>query len=98
MAWGFTNSEADWIDAVVVEADPNDPNKYQTPTGPQEFELIPEVIKVRGAEDVLFEVKSTTWGPVMGQDKSGEISFATGSLRSRGDQSEVDGTRDLPDD
>lgn len=71
VAWGFTNSEADWIDVVVVEADPNDPNKYQTPTGPKEFELIPKVIKVRGAEDVLFEVKSTTWGPVMGQDKSG---------------------------
>lgn len=71
VAWGFTNSEADWIDVVVVEPDPSDPKKYQSPSGSKEYEFLSEVIKVRGAEDVQFQVKSTEWGPVMGQDKSG---------------------------
>ncbi|MCU0712868.1 MAG: penicillin acylase family protein [Pirellula sp.] len=71
VAWGFTNSEADWIDVVVVEPDPQDDQKYRTQNGPKAFEMIPEVIKVRGAKDVTLDVKTTEWGPVLGQDKSG---------------------------
>ena len=71
VAWGFTNSEADWIDVVVVESDPNESKKYLSKSGSKEFDFIPEVIKVRGAKDVEIEVKCTEWGPVLGQDKSG---------------------------
>lgn len=71
VAWGFTNSEADWVDVIVVETDPEDEKKYRTQSGSKSFEMIPEVIKVRGAKDVTMEVKTTDWGPVLGKDKSG---------------------------
>ncbi|XZE17741.1 penicillin acylase family protein [Pirellulaceae bacterium SH449] len=71
VAWGFTNSEADWLDVVIIEADPNDSSKYQTVDGPRAFQSIPEVIKVRGASDVTIDIKWTQWGPVLGQEKSG---------------------------
>ena len=33
VAWGFTNSEGDWADLVVLEADPNDADAYRTAAG-----------------------------------------------------------------
>ena len=38
VAWGFTNSEGDWVDVVIVETDPNDKDSYLTPDGPRKFE------------------------------------------------------------
>ena len=38
MAWGFTNSEGDWVDVVIVENDPDDKDSYLTPDGPRKFE------------------------------------------------------------
>src|SRR5262249_49375329 len=33
VAWGFTNSQGDWSDIVLLEIDPNDSNRYRTPDG-----------------------------------------------------------------
>ncbi len=71
VAWGFTNSEGDWVDVIIVDVDPNDKNKYLTPEGPQEFQRDQEVIHVAGAPDETLEVVSTIWGPVMGADAQG---------------------------
>ena len=30
VAWGYTNSYGDWTDLVVVEVDPQDPERYLT--------------------------------------------------------------------
>lgn len=64
IAWGFTNSTADWHDVIALEMDDSG-QKYQTPAGLQEFSYNNEVIKVKGEADVVLLVKETQWGPVM---------------------------------
>ncbi|ALZ74627.1 penicillin acylase family protein [Rheinheimera sp. F8] len=64
IAWGFTNSTADWHDVIALKLDDSG-QKYQTPAGLQEFSYNNEVIKVKGEADVVLLVKETQWGPVM---------------------------------
>ncbi|WP_333798325.1 penicillin acylase family protein [Rheinheimera sp.] len=64
IAWGFTNSTADWQDLIKIKAS-EDPQKYQTPAGDQEYSYNNEVIKVKGQPDHVMLVKETRWGPVM---------------------------------
>ncbi len=64
IAWGFTNSTADWHDVVALQADEN-PQRYLTPAGPKEYSYNNEVIKVKGLPDVVMLVKETEWGPVL---------------------------------
>lgn len=71
VAWGFTNSEGDWVDVVIVETDPNDQESYRTPDGPRPFVHHQEIIKVKGAADETLDVVSTIWGPVMDHDHQG---------------------------
>jgi penicillin amidase len=71
IAWGFTNSEGDWADLVIVEVDPQDKDTYKTPDGPRKFEHYPETIKVKGAADQTLEVVSTVWGPIVDRDHAG---------------------------
>jgi penicillin amidase len=71
IAWGFTNSEGDWMDWVRVNVDPADPSLYKTPNGWTKFAMHDEVIHVHGAADVHVNVKDTIWGPVMGTAPDG---------------------------
>jgi penicillin amidase len=71
VAWGFTNSEGDWVDVVIVETDPNDKDSYLTPDGPRKFEHHQETVKVKGAADETLDVVSTIWGPIMDHDHKG---------------------------
>lgn len=64
IAWGFTNSTADWHDVIQLQADEN-PQRYLTPGGSKEYSYNNEVIKVKGLADVVMLVKETEWGPVM---------------------------------
>jgi penicillin amidase len=64
IAWGFTNSTADWHDVIQLQHDEN-PQRYITPAGPKEYSYNNEVIKVKGLADVVMLVKETEWGPVM---------------------------------
>ena len=68
VAWGFTNAEGDWVDAVIVDVDPDDKDQYLTPDGPRKFERHQETIKVHGAPDATVEVVSTIWGPIVDHD------------------------------
>jgi penicillin amidase len=68
VAWGFTNTEGDWADVVLVDRDPDNLRVYQTPDGPRHFEHDLEIIKVHGQEDELLDVVSTIWGPVIDYD------------------------------
>jgi penicillin G amidase len=71
VAWGFTNTEGDWADLVLLEPDPKDPERYLTPEGPRRLEHHAEVIKVRGGRDVVLDVEWTVWGPVLDTDHRG---------------------------
>ena len=71
VAWGFTNSEGDWVDVVIVEVDPNEKDSYLTPEGPKKFEHLEETIKVKGQPDEKLEILSTIWGPVLKTDHKG---------------------------
>ncbi|MEO8361157.1 MAG: penicillin acylase family protein [Vicinamibacteria bacterium] len=67
VAWGFTNTEGDWNDLVVIEPGVKQ-NTYLTADGPKEFERSTETIQVKGAPARTLEVLNTIWGPVLHQD------------------------------
>jgi penicillin amidase len=71
VAWGFTNTEGDWTDLVVLEPDPSTPGRYLTPFGSREFRRRAEVIKVKGERDRKVVVETTVWGPVLDRDHLG---------------------------
>ena len=71
IAWAYTNSQGDWNDLVVLEADPADAGRYLTPSGPQAFEKHQEVVHVKGGADQTVEVLGTIWGPVIDTDHRG---------------------------
>lgn len=72
IAWGFTNTEGDWSDLVLVDVDPADAKKYQTPEGTKEIEKVEEKIAVRGREDDVLTIEQTIWGPIVARDPSGK--------------------------
>jgi penicillin amidase len=71
VAWGFTNTYADWSDLVFLEMDPANPNRYRTPDGWREFERHEEVIEIAGQPAQRDVVLWTIWGPVLGPDYLG---------------------------
>lgn len=71
IAWGFTNSQGDWADLVVLEPDPANKDVYRTPAGPRAFEHATETIHVKGGQDETLEVLETVWGPVVDRDHKG---------------------------
>ena len=73
VAWGLTNSYGDWIDLVLLDVNPDNPDQYRTPDGYRDFEKHVEEIHVRGGEPVMHTVRNTIWGPVFGTDHSGRL-------------------------
>ena len=71
IAWGFTNTYADWSDFVLLEVDEKDPIRYRTPAGWKAFDTFDEVIKVAGEADHHEPVTWTIWGPVLERDHRG---------------------------
>ncbi|MDY0746666.1 penicillin acylase family protein [Paucibacter sp. R3-3] len=64
IAWGFTNSTADWTDVIALKLDATG-TRYMTPEGEKPLTVAKEHIEVAGGEAVDMEVKETIWGPVM---------------------------------
>jgi penicillin G amidase len=73
IAWGFTNTWADWGDLVELEVDPANSNRYRTPDGWRDFERFDETIPVAGAAAQHEQVTWTIWGPVLGPDHRGRL-------------------------
>ena len=73
VAWGFTNSQVDASDLVLLELDPADPNRYRTPWGWRTFDRYDETIEVTGGDPVKIDVRWTIWGPVLGTDHKGRL-------------------------
>jgi penicillin amidase len=71
IAWGFTNTYADWGDLVLLELDPTNANRYRTPDGWRELEHHEEVIAIAGQDEHRETVTWTIWGPVLGPDHRG---------------------------
>jgi len=71
VAWGFTNTYADWSDYVLLDVDPGNPSRYRTPSGWQTFTRYDERIKIDGEADHREMVTWTIWGPVLEPDFHG---------------------------
>ncbi len=71
IAWGFTNSQGDWSDLVILETSPDDDSRYLTPDGWRTTERVTETITVKGGEPKTLEIEQTIWGPVVGLDHLG---------------------------
>jgi penicillin G amidase len=71
VAWGFTNTYADWSDVILLEVDSQDPTRYRTPDGWRNFDRYDEVIEVAGGPAEHVPVSWTIWGPVLEPDFRG---------------------------
>ena len=71
VAWAFTNSFGDWMDFVRVHRDAVDPSRYDTPDGPEHFQVHDEVIEVAGGDPRHLKVEDTCWGPLVAPDIDG---------------------------
>jgi len=69
VAWGFTNTEGDWLDLLRVERDPKQPDRYRGPDGWRSVTKVKEEIKVKNQPSVYLDVEETVWGPILEADK-----------------------------
>ena len=73
VAWGFTNTTADWSDRVLIDLAPGDSTRYLTPDGPRAFDVTRERISVDDGDDQWIEVRETIWGPMAEADSAGRL-------------------------
>lgn len=64
-AYGLTMFENDDIDFYKEENHPTDASKYKTENGYESYTTVTKTIKVKDAEDVILEIKSSRHGPIM---------------------------------
>jgi penicillin amidase len=69
-AWGYTNSEGDWADLVVLEPGADEAH-YRTPDGSRPFVRVRETLAVRDGPPQMLEILETVWGPVVDRDHQG---------------------------
>ncbi len=65
IAWGYTNSNIDTMDIVMVEAETTVQLFYRTLHGYTEIENRPDPLKVKSAPPVTFTARWTEWGPII---------------------------------
>ena len=64
IAWGFTNSTADWADVVRLRLSA-DGQRYLGPKGEQPLQRHVERIELADGSSVEHEVRETEWGPLL---------------------------------
>lgn len=64
LAWGMTALDADVLDLVMIQLNPEDDQQYLTVEGWKSFGVKHETIHVKGGAARNFVVKTTLWGPV----------------------------------
>ncbi len=67
IAWGVTNVGPDVQDLYIERINPNNPQEYEFQGEWEEMEIIEEVIRVNGGEDVVLEIRTTRHGPIMNE-------------------------------
>lgn len=65
VAWANTASYLDVSDLVELEFHPSNPRQYRVADGWKELQSFDEVVRVRGASNVLETVDETIWGPII---------------------------------
>lgn len=65
IAWALTSLEPDVQDLFVEELDPAAPSRYRWRGEWRSFETRRETIRVRGADDLHLEVRSSVHGPIV---------------------------------
>ncbi len=65
VAWGMTTTHADTEDLVIETVDPANPDRYLTESGPIEFVVRSETIRVKGETAREMAVRATRNGPVL---------------------------------
>lgn len=70
VAWGFTNTGPDVQDLYLEQLHPNDPARYRLPDRAGQpawagFSERKEIVKVKGAPDVVHTVRQSRHGPVI---------------------------------
>ncbi|MFV8782679.1 penicillin acylase family protein [Microbulbifer sp. SA54] len=70
VAWGFTNTTADWGDLIPLELS-EDGAQYRTPDGWADFTIEKEQIEVKGQAPTELEIRKTIWGPVVATNHHG---------------------------
>lgn len=71
IAWAFTNVTADFADHAALALNPDNPDQYRGPDGWEDFTEHRETIAVRGAKAVHVDIRTTSWGPIVGKDAAG---------------------------
>jgi len=66
IAWGFTNAGPDVQDLYIEKINPDNPNQYEYQGQWEDFQIVPETIRVRGrAEPVVLNVRISRHGPLL---------------------------------
>ncbi len=73
VAWGFTNTYADWSDIVLLDTDPQKADLYRTPDGWRRIETFDETFEIAGQPPQRGTGQWTIWGPVLGRDHRGRL-------------------------
>ena len=67
IAWGLTNTGADVQDLFIEKINPDNPDQYEFMGQWKDMEIVTEVIKVNGGEDVVLPVRITRHGPIVSE-------------------------------
>jgi len=83
IAWGITDVLADRADLYWEQIVPDKPGFYVTKDSIQPFVTYQDTIKVKGQEDIVFDIRSTIHGPVISdvQETAGQIVDQNGKNR-----------------
>ncbi len=65
IAWGVTTSSPDVQDLYIIHVNPDNPNQYEYMGQWEDMEVVNEVIKVNGGDDVVLPVRITRHGPIV---------------------------------
>ncbi len=71
IAWGFTNVGGDVQDLFIEKINPENPLQYEFEGEWLDIEVIEEVIKIKGGEEEILEVRLTRHGPILNEVTDG---------------------------
>ncbi len=73
IAWGFTNSQGDYDDLVLVATNAEHPNQYRNGDRYLNFGVRHEQIKVRDGAAIAVDYRDTIWGPLLDATLDGKL-------------------------
>jgi len=71
IAWGVTNTMADFQDSFIEKVDPANPRRYEHKGEWKDFEFSREEIKIKGKPSIFEEYARSVHGPVLNSFKVG---------------------------